>query len=299
MHVKKDCTRTFCVDRWKLNSVTIIDVYPLLCIDVLLKLISGSAYFPRIDLKCPLWQVPIHPEDVEKTAFSREPGFGIYEFLNICCYLDDIIISKAGNDHLKHIREILAALEEEGLKLRTAKCFYGMTKINLMNHAIPEIGISIEKKDDRMFCIVEAQIEYKRASVLLRNMHQLPELSCDIACDHSVSTLKNAMCKLPTHIYPKDDLLIILDNDASYVDLGEIVGKAISNKSYPIIRNFIFRIENNPLSYLANFKDNPNKCVRLLALSSEFDFKIDYVRYKDIEVADALSLLAAMISFSN
>ncbi|KII64568.1 Transposon Ty3-I Gag-Pol polyprotein [Thelohanellus kitauei] len=139
MPVKKDGTRRFCVDYRKLNSATKRDVYPLPCMDVLLERIGGCTYFSKIDLKCAFWQVPVHPEDIEKTAFSMGPGFGIYEFLvlpfgmanapatcqrmvyvtlnklsNTCCYFNEIIMfSKTWNDHLGHIGKTLTSLKDE------------------------------------------------------------------------------------------------------------------------------------------------------------------------------------------
>ena len=36
--------------------------------------------FTKFDCCMGFWQVPIHPKDCCKTAFSPGPGFGLYEF---------------------------------------------------------------------------------------------------------------------------------------------------------------------------------------------------------------------------
>ena len=66
---KKDGTTRFCVDYRKLNHVTKKDSYPLPRIDDTLE---------ALDLKSGYWQVELHPDDKEKTAFTA--GRGLWQF---------------------------------------------------------------------------------------------------------------------------------------------------------------------------------------------------------------------------
>ena len=59
-----------CVDYRILNEVTVKDTYPLPLVDDLLDYVSGASVFSSLDLASGYWQVPVHPDDGEKTVFA-------------------------------------------------------------------------------------------------------------------------------------------------------------------------------------------------------------------------------------
>jgi hypothetical protein len=73
--VRKNRDLHFCVDYRKLNNVTRKDCFPLPRIDDTL---DKAKWFSTLDLKSSYWQVDLHPEDKEKTAFST--GQGLWQF---------------------------------------------------------------------------------------------------------------------------------------------------------------------------------------------------------------------------
>lgn len=75
---KKDGTHRFCVDYRKLNSVTKRDQFPLPHIDDLLDQLGKAKYFSTLDLAAGYWQIQVHGEFQEKTAFSTPQG--LFEF---------------------------------------------------------------------------------------------------------------------------------------------------------------------------------------------------------------------------
>jgi hypothetical protein len=75
---KKNGDLRFCVDSRKLNDVTKKDCFPLPRIDDTLDTLAGAKWFSTLDLKSGYWQVALHPDDKEKTAFPT--GQGLWQF---------------------------------------------------------------------------------------------------------------------------------------------------------------------------------------------------------------------------
>ena len=110
--------------------------YPLPRVDDTLDTLSGAQWFSTLDLKSGYWQVGLHQEDKEKTAFSTPGGlfqfnvmpFGLsnapttFERLmdlvlrdliwkTCLVYLGDVIvIGKTFEDHLQNLKEVLTRI---------------------------------------------------------------------------------------------------------------------------------------------------------------------------------------------
>ena len=83
---KRDRTHRFCVDYRELNSVTKADAFPLPRIDDHLDQLGEARYFTILDLTW-YWQICMHPDSVEKTAFitsheatGEKPSFLLFGF---------------------------------------------------------------------------------------------------------------------------------------------------------------------------------------------------------------------------
>jgi hypothetical protein len=75
---KKTGDFRLCVDYRKLNDVTKRECFPLPRIDDTLDTLAAAKWFTTLDLKSGYWQVALHPDDKEKTAFST--GQGMWQF---------------------------------------------------------------------------------------------------------------------------------------------------------------------------------------------------------------------------
>jgi hypothetical protein len=68
---KKNGELRFCVDYRTQNDVANKDCFPLHRIGDTLDTLAGAKWFSTLDLKSSYWQVDLHSDNKEKTAFSR------------------------------------------------------------------------------------------------------------------------------------------------------------------------------------------------------------------------------------
>ena len=76
---RKDGKPRFCIDFWKLNSVTRRDAYPLPQVNATLDKLRGDRYLSTIYLKNGYWHVSLAEGSKPLTAFTVH-GTGLFEF---------------------------------------------------------------------------------------------------------------------------------------------------------------------------------------------------------------------------
>ena len=170
MTTKKDGTIRFCIDYRKLNGMTKKNSYPLPRIDETLDSLGGNQFFSTLDLKSGYWQVGMHPDDMEKTAFSSHMGLFQYKVMpfGLCnapatfecmmetllsdllwkkclVYLDDVIIfGKTFEECLANLDEVIGRIHANGLKLNVKKCKLFQRSITYLGRVISPEGIKAD-----------------------------------------------------------------------------------------------------------------------------------------------------------
>ena len=151
-----------------LNAHSHIDKHSSLdvqaCIDQIGQ--AKSSVFSSLDLTSGFWQLPLHPNSREYTAFTI-PGVGSFEWcrtpmgllgspstfqrlmeyvmrntINALVYQDDILIHSATHlEHLAHLEDTFARLRAHGLKLNLGKCSFASKKVDYLGFTVSDKGV--------------------------------------------------------------------------------------------------------------------------------------------------------------
>ena len=166
---KKDGSLRFCVDYRRLNAKTVADAYPLPRIDDCLDSLGDAQIFTTLDCNAGYWQVPVAPEDRDKTTFRSYLGtyrytrmpFGLrnapatfqraldiilsgIRWQTCLIYLNDVIVfSKDAETHLRHVDEVLRLLRETSVTLKLRKCAFFQPKVDYLGHVITPGKLSV------------------------------------------------------------------------------------------------------------------------------------------------------------
>ena len=165
--LKKGGKWKVCMDYTDLNEACLKESFPLPQIDQIVNALPRHGMLSFLDAFSGYHQIPMHPPDVEKTAFITPYGLYCYNVMpfdlknarvtyqrlvteifrplmgkTMEVYIDDMLVkSKERPDHTKHLQETFELLHTYGMKLNPLKYAFEVSSSKFLGFMVTQRGI--------------------------------------------------------------------------------------------------------------------------------------------------------------
>ncbi|GJS13145.1 reverse transcriptase domain-containing protein [Tanacetum coccineum] len=189
-----------CIDYRKLNDATRKDHFPLPCMDQMLERLAGNEFYCFLDGFFCYFQIPIDPQDQEKTTFTCPYGTFAYRRMSfgLCkaprtfqrcmvaifhdmiekimeVFIDEFLVfGDSFSSCLTHLDMMLKRCEDTNLVLNWEKCHFMVKEGIVLGHKISKNGIEVDKS---------------KVDVIAKLPPPTTDLPFDIMCDASDFTV--------------------------------------------------------------------------------------------------------------
>ncbi|GJV41447.1 reverse transcriptase domain-containing protein [Tanacetum coccineum] len=283
-------------DYRKLNEATRKDHFPLPFMDKMLERLAGNEFYCFLDGYSGYFQIPIDPQDQEKTTFTcpygtfayRRMPFGLYNApgtFQRCMmaifhdmikntmevFMDDFLVfGDSFATCIFNLDNMLKRCEDTNLVLNWEKC-----------HSMCKEGIVLGHK------ISKSWIEIARPMTHLLKKETPFVFSRD--CIDSFETLKKKLTEALILVVPDWNLPFELMCDASDFAIGAVLGQRQRKHFQPI--HYAMYTNHSDLKYLLSKQDAKPRLLQWVLLLQEFDIIIHDKKRSENLTADHLSRL--------
>ncbi|GKA29360.1 reverse transcriptase domain-containing protein [Tanacetum coccineum] len=163
-----------CIDYRKLNEATRKDHFPLPFMDQMIERLAGNEFYYFLDGFSGYFQIPIDPQDQEKTTLTCPYGTFAYRRMpfGLCnapgtfqrcmmaifhdliektmeVFMDDFLVfGDSYNSYLSNLEKMLKRCEDTDLVLNWEKCHFMCREGIVLGHKISKAGIEVDRAKD-------------------------------------------------------------------------------------------------------------------------------------------------------
>ncbi|KAL5565157.1 hypothetical protein UlMin_028321 [Ulmus minor] len=225
-----------CIDYRKLNDATRKDHFPLPFIDQMLEKLSGHDYYCFLDGYSGYNQIPLAPEDQEKTTFTCPYVF-----------MDDFSVFGSSFDNcLANLALVLQRCVDTNLVLNWEKCHFMVREGIVLGHRISVKGIEVDQAKIDVIKKLPPPTNVKGVRSFLghagfyrrfiKDFSKITKPLCELLvkdsvfdfskeCLHAFETLKEKLISSPIIVAPDWELPFTLMCDASDYAIGAVLGQ--------------------------------------------------------------------------
>ncbi|GJU17436.1 reverse transcriptase domain-containing protein [Tanacetum coccineum] len=246
-----------CIDYRKLNDATRKDHFPLPFMDQMLERLAGNEYYCFLDGFSGYFQIPIDPQDQEKTTFTCPYGTFAYRRMpfGLCnapgtfqrcmmaifhdmieetmeVFMDDFsVFGDSFSSCLSHLDKMLQRCEDTNLVLNWEKCHFMVKEGIVLGHKILKSGIEVDKAKVDVIAKLPPPTSVKGIRSFLDSIH-FPQDRRDVR--EAFETLKKKLTEAPILVAPDWDLPFEIMCDASDFAVGAVLGQRKTKHFQPI-----------------------------------------------------------------
>ncbi|GJT74614.1 reverse transcriptase domain-containing protein [Tanacetum coccineum] len=312
----------------KLNEATRKDHFPLPFMDQMIERLAGNEFYCFLDGFSGYFQIPIDPQDQEKTTFTCPYGTFAYRRMpfGLCnapgtfqrcmmaifhdmiektmeVFMDDFsVFGDSFDSCLSNLEKMLKRCEDTNLVLNWEKCHFMCKEGIVLGHKISKAGIEVDRAKVDVIAklphptTVKGTLKKKltEAPILVVPDWNLPfELMCD-ASDFAIGAVlgqRKMKHFQPIHYASKTMTEAQIHYTTTEKEMLAVVYAFEKFRPYLVLSKSIVYTDHSALKYLMNKQDAKPRLLRWVLLLQEFDITIRDKKGSENLAADHLSRL--------
>ncbi|GJT08680.1 reverse transcriptase domain-containing protein [Tanacetum coccineum] len=307
-----------CIDYRKLNEATRKDHFPLPFMDQMLERLAGNEFYCFLDGFSGYFQIPIDPQDQEKTTFTCPYGTFAYRRMpfGLCnapgtfqrcmmaifhdmiektmeVFMDDFSVFGDNFDScLSNLERMLKRCEDTNLVLNWEKCHFMCKEGIVLGHKISKSGIEVDRAKVDVIAKLPHPTTVKGVRSFLGHAGFYRRFIQDFSkISRPITHLLETKHFQPIHYASKTMTEAQIHYTTTEKEMLAVVYAFEKFRPYLVLSKSIVYTDHSALKYLMNKQDAKPRLLRWVLLLQEFDITILDKKGSENLAADHLSRL--------